>query len=93
MDLGKRTPQNYPDQAISNESCTMTTEVMDAAGVKVCPPWFFCPALALHVLRTLMIAGAKRNPQNATRALISFSPKITNKLKVREFLVTFWNPN
>lgn len=29
----ERTPQNYPDQAISNESCTMTTEVMDAAGV------------------------------------------------------------
>ena len=29
----ERTPQNYLDQAISNESCTMTTETMDTAGV------------------------------------------------------------
>ena len=29
----ERTPQNYPDQAISSESCTMTTEAMDTAGV------------------------------------------------------------
>ena len=29
----ERTPQNYSDQAISNESCTMTTETMDTAGV------------------------------------------------------------
>ena len=29
----ERTPQNYPDQAISNESCTMNTEAMDTAGV------------------------------------------------------------
>ena len=29
----ERTPQNYPDQAVSNESCTVTTEAMDTAGV------------------------------------------------------------
>lgn len=29
----ERTPQNYPDQATSNESCTMTTDAMDTAGV------------------------------------------------------------
>ena len=29
----ERTPQNYPDQAVSNESYTVTTEAMDTAGV------------------------------------------------------------
>ena len=29
----ERTPQNYPDQAVSNESCTVNTEAMDTAGV------------------------------------------------------------